>query len=95
VSPNGPIVTISCGVNARASALGRAGEFAVAHARPHQKPAFGAWCLRASSLDPKRVLALLARLALARSSSHAGNTSSNLAGVTAIREPGFGRVSSI
>jgi hypothetical protein len=53
----------------------------VAHASPHQRPAFGAWCLRAYSVDPKHVPGLRARPPLVRSSSHAGNTSSNLVGV--------------
>ena len=44
---------------------------------------------------PKHVPALRARPSSVGSSSHAGKASSNLAGVTAIREPGFGRASSI
>ena len=62
----------------------------MAHASPHQRPAFGAWCLRAYSVDPKHVPGLRARPPLVRSSSHAGNTSSNLVGVTTL--PGFGRI---
>jgi len=46
------------------------------------KLAFGAWCSRASSVDPKHVPGLRARPPLARSSSHAGNTSSKLVEVT-------------
>ncbi len=79
-------LTISARANTRAFVFERAGRARRGPCQSAPEPAFGAWCLRASSVDPKHLAGLRARPPLVRSSSHAGNASSNLAGVTRKRE---------